>query len=109
MKHSAILVLACIFLSACKPQYTLTKDSVLARFQNPSVKIIKYEGAEGPFKEDMGFAGSKDLALSFSWNTPNGETKVEAPAAPGYFYQIQRYQNKSKEYFYIVLKVPNQS
>ncbi|MFA6289999.1 MAG: hypothetical protein WC661_21655 [Opitutaceae bacterium] len=107
MKHLSILIFFCIFLSACRPKYTLTKETILAGTHAPGVEVIKTGGAEGPFISVGGFVGNPNQKTNLSWKTSKGETKVEWPAEPGYYFQIDRYQNADADFFWILLRLPN--
>jgi hypothetical protein len=106
MKKIITCLLMCILMTACKPQYTLTKDSILARAYDPGIEMVKSEGAEGPFKDALGISGYPDQGVG--WTSSDGKTKIDVKAEPGYRLQLQVYENSKQEYFWTILKIQNQ-
>lgn len=107
MKYSAILLFACIFISACRPHYVLTKDAILTHTHSPGVEVIKTGGVDGPFIEAGGSVGNPNQGISLSWKTAGGASKVEWPAESGYYFQIDLYKNADGDFFWILLRLPN--
>jgi hypothetical protein len=105
MKKIITYVLMCVLMTACKPQYTFTKDSILARKYNLGIEMVKSEGAEGPFKYALGISGYPDQGVG--WTSSDGKTEIQAKAESGYQFQLQVYENAKQEYFWIILRIQN--
>lgn len=106
MKRIIICLSICVAICACKPRYTLTKDSILARTYNPGIELLKSEGAEGPFKATIGISGHPDQGIG--WTSSDNKIRIEEKAEPGYRLQLQVYENAKLEYFWTILKIQNQ-
>jgi hypothetical protein len=106
MKSIHFSLLIFLLLCGCS-RYTLTKEQILRNHAN--VQIVKSGSAEGPFIESSCFVGNPDGAISVSWTTSKGVTKLEWPAEKGFAFAADGYVNSDGEVFWVLLRLPNPS
>jgi hypothetical protein len=108
----APIIAALIISSGCYRTESVgpTQSEILSRYQTGSATIVRYGGpSQGPYNDVGGFVGNPNQPINLSWKENGKVVKVEAEAAPGFYYQIDRFETPRGEFFWILTKLKNKN
>ncbi|WP_415663345.1 hypothetical protein [Rariglobus hedericola] len=112
MKNVVIFIASVIALSGCYRSEFVGRSQaeILAQYNTEAATVVRYGGpSEGPYNDVGGFVGNPNQSINLSWKENEKDVRVDAPAEPGYYYQVNRFGTESGRFFWILIKLKNKN